>query len=70
LRTIEGHLRQYALVWFNAHRPHQGLGGRTPDEVHLGKSTRSTLVPLRAAVDVRHLDDERQLPVLRLRHAA
>jgi putative transposase len=51
LKTIEWLLLGYT-TWFNAHRPHQGLGGRTPDEVHFGKSTGAKLVPLRAAVEV------------------
>ena len=51
--------RGYDARWFNAHRPHQGLGGRTPDEVHFGKSTRAKLVPLRAVVEVKFLDGDR-----------
>src|SRR5262245_52748052 len=66
LRSIERRLGAYA-GWFNAHRPHQGLDGRTPDEVHFAVSTRAKSVPLRAAVEVMHLDSDRQLPVLRLR---
>src|SRR5262245_32238411 len=27
--------------WFSVHRPHQGLDGRTPDEVHIGECTRA-----------------------------
>jgi putative transposase len=68
LKTIDRLLRGYA-TWFNAHRPHQGLGGRTPDEAHFGKSTRAKHVALRAAVEVTHMDSDRQLPVLRLRRA-
>jgi hypothetical protein len=58
------------VTWFNEHRPHQGLGQRTPDEVHLGRDTRAKAVPLLAALAVRHLDGERELPVLSLRRAA
>jgi putative transposase len=69
IRSIDARLRSYAS-WFNEHRPHQGLGGRTPDEVHDAKSTRAKSVPLRAAIEVRLLDDDRDLPVLRLRKVA
>ena len=68
-----GSIRQ-ALVrycaWFNQHRPHQGLGHKTPDEVHAGMSTRPAAVPLRAALVVRHVGGDRELPVLSLRPAA
>ena len=68
LRSIEVKLRGYA-DWFGAHRPHQGLAGRTPDEVHERVSTRATVVPLRAVVEVGHIDRDHRLPVLRLRRA-
>jgi len=69
LKTIERLLSEYA-TWFNAARPHQGLGGRTPDEVHSAKSTRAKSVPLRAAVEATFVANDRDLPVLRLRRAA
>ena len=69
LRSIETRLRTYA-AWFNQERPHQGLALRTPDEAHLGRSTRAKAVPLRAALAVMHVDEDRELPVLRLRRAA
>ena len=69
LASIRTRLRAYA-TWFNAHRPHQGLGNRTPDEVHTGRSTKPTSVPLRAALEVRNMDDDRNLPILKLRRAA
>jgi hypothetical protein len=62
-------MRAY-VRWFNAERPHQGLGQRTPDEVHLGRDTRAKAVPIRAALAVLHVDGERDLPVLTLRRAA
>ena len=67
--SIERALAGYAR-WFNGHRPHQGLGQRTPDEVHFGTSTRAPSVPLRAVLDAQALDGDRQLPVLRLRAVA
>ena len=70
LRAIEQRMRSYAFGWFNVHRPHQGLDQRTPDEVHFGRSTRATSVPLRAVLAVRHVDGDRELPVLSLRRAA
>ncbi len=69
LPRIEAHLQAYAR-WFNTERPHQGLGQRTPDEVHFGRSTRAKAVPLRSVVAVRFIADEHALPVLRLRPAA
>lgn len=69
LATIERRLLAQ-VRWFNAHRPHQGLDQRTPDEVHTGRSTRATLVPVRALLEVQCPDGERELPVLRLRPAA
>lgn len=69
IRSIEAKLRGYA-DWFGAHRPHQGLAGKTPDEVHDGASTRATVVPLRALVEVGHVDRDHRLPVLRLHHVA
>jgi putative transposase len=66
---IERSLSAYA-DWFNRHRPHQGLGQRTPDEVHHGTSTRATSVPLRAVLEAQPLDGDRHLPVLRLRAVA
>jgi hypothetical protein len=62
-------LQSYA-AWFNEHRPHQGLGNRTPDEVHHGQSTRARSVPLRAALAVAYSDGNHDLPILALRHAA
>ncbi len=42
----------------------------TPDEVHAGRATGASSVPLRAVLEVKSLDGERELPVLRLRPAA
>jgi putative transposase len=69
LPAIDARLRAY-VRWFNAERPHQGLGQRTPDEVHFARDTRATAVPLLAALAVAHVEGERDLPVLTLRRAA
>ena len=61
-------MRSY-VGWFNVHRPHQGLGQRTPDEVHFVRDTRARAVPLRASLAISHVDGERELPVLTLRRA-
>jgi putative transposase len=70
LRSIEADLENYA-EWFNTERPHQGLGDRTPEEVHEGQR-RPPLqrAPGRATICVRHLGNDRALPILRLRRAA
>ena len=69
LRSIEADLARYA-EWFNAERPHQGLVNRTPDEVHFGRHRRPRNLPRCVALEVRHLGNDRALPVLRLRRAA
>ena len=58
------------VTWFNEHRPHQGLGQRTPDEVYFGRDTRPQSVPLRGELVADLVDDDCALPVLRLRAAA
>lgn len=69
LDSIRARLRAY-VAWFNAHRPHQGLGGRTPEEVFTGRVRVVKAVPLRAVLEVEHIDENRDLPILRLRRAA
>ena len=69
LASIRARLRAY-VSWFNAQRPHQGLGGRTPDEVFTGRVHTPKTVPLRAVLEVTHIDGNRDLPALRLRPAA
>lgn len=70
VRAIERDLANYA-AWFNTERPHQGLGGRTPDDAHRGKRRRrSRRRPVRAALRVSYLGEDRALPVLRLGAAA
>ncbi len=75
LRLLEQEIDAY-LAWYHEHRPHQGLGGRTPREVldEHGRSTkrrrarappkRKKLRPLRLVVS--HLDDRRHLPIVAL----
>lgn len=69
LRRIEADLEKYA-EWFNAERPHQGLGNRTPDDVHERRRRRPRRCPARATLRVRYLGNDRALPVLLLRRAA
>jgi hypothetical protein len=69
LRAIEAKLRAY-VRWFNEERPHQGLGRRTPDEVHFRNITAARVVPLRAELVAEHVDNDSELPVLRLGRAA
>ena len=69
LASIRARLRAYA-TWFNGHRPHQGLHGRTPDEVFTGRLSTPRFVPLAATLKVVQIDGDHELPVLRLRRAA
>jgi putative transposase len=69
LRSIERDLRRW-VAWFNAERPHGGLGLRTPDDIHLGRRRRRPRPLTRGVLAVRFVDGDRRLPVLRLRHAA
>ncbi len=63
------------LNWFAQHRPHQGLDGRTPQEVYGGlpEVAREKLmakeVP-RSQLVVRFHEGRRQLPIVELRQAA
>ena len=68
LRRIEADLARYAW-WYNAERPHQGLGNLTPDEIHEGRRRRPPRCPARATLRVSCLGDDRALPILRLRAA-
>lgn len=57
------------VAWFNAHRPHQGLGGDTPDDVYYGRSTRQR--PRRHGIlRLRHLDGDLGLPIYSLARGA
>ncbi|MBI4564853.1 MAG: IS3 family transposase [Planctomycetes bacterium] len=68
IRAIERQLESYC-AWFNAERPHWGLGLRTPDEAHFGKTPRSKRRLESGVLTVRLMAGERSLPVLRLRRA-
>ena len=60
-RELQRRASTYA-VWFNAHRPHQGLGGATPDDVYYGRSTKQR--PRRHGVlRLRHLNGDPGLPI-------
>jgi putative transposase len=69
MRFVERRLRGY-VSWFNEHRPHQGIGQRTPDEVHFGRDTKPRVVPTRGALAAKLIDGDRALPVIRLLDAA
>jgi transposase InsO family protein len=59
--------------WYQEHRPHQGLGGRTPEEVLRGRRPRDpiTVGPhTRWRLDRELLSQEPRLPVYHLRRAA
>jgi len=68
-RALETRLRRWAR-WFNGHRPHQGLGQRTPDDVYRRRPPKPVSSATAGTLSVRFLDGDRRLPVLRLRRAA
>jgi len=67
--AIELRMRRWAR-WFNVHRPHQGLGQRTPDDVYRGRPPKPTGDVTAGTLSVRFLDGDRRSPVLRLHWAA
>jgi putative transposase len=69
IRSIETRVRRW-VQWYNAERPHEGIGLRTPDEVHFDRSRRPTRRIEAAVLAVRLLDGDRRMPVLRLRPSA
>jgi putative transposase len=69
IRALEVRLRAWQR-WFNGHRPHQGLGQRTPDDVYRGTRPRKTRDLTAGTLSVRFLDGDPRLPILRLRDAA
>jgi len=69
LRSIERNLTSF-VSWFNTERPHQALGHRTPDEVHLGRRRRRPRAITRGVLAVRFVGGDHRLPILRLRRAA
>jgi len=68
-RMLAGKLSAY-LEWYRLHRPHQGLGGRTPQDVS-AKVKRTKPLKINAGdvlrVVRRDLDGDRRLPVYTLR---
>ena len=68
LSRLDRDLARYA-AWFNGHRVHEGLGGRTPDEIHFARRRRKPQRIPSARLVVSHLGGDRRLPVLRLRRA-
>ncbi len=66
---LDGKLASYA-TWFNAHRPHQGLGQRSPSDVYAGAPHLAPKIGRCGALHVRFHDGDRRLPVLRLANAA
>ena len=63
------------LDWFARHRPHQGLDGRTPQEVYDGVPVVAREKPeareiTRSELIVRFHEGRRQLPIVELRRAA
>ena len=68
-KSLDGKLASYA-TWFNAHRPHQGLHQRTPDEVYSGAPRLLPKVIREGQLHVRFHDGDKHLPVLRLVNAA
>jgi putative transposase len=85
--TIEGmrrELRWYSN-WFNAHRPHTTLDGRTPNDIINGRTRRRRRIETRSrwphrprgrssggklALDLSYVAGKKHLPVIELRRAA
>ena len=69
IRTLERDLGRYAL-WHSRWRPHGGLGGITPDEIHAGKPRHRLRAVQEGELEVSHQGGDRRLPVFRLRRVA
>lgn len=71
-RLIERRLQDW-LAWYHRHRPHQGLAGRTPDDV-LRECPAPRAKTIKAGghwhLSCEHFAGHRDLPVYRLRRAA
>jgi len=66
----EGPFRQELAIyiaWFNEHRPHSALDGRTPDEVYFGREHE---VGDGQVIAIEAFRGRRDLPVVRLVEAA
>jgi len=84
--TLGGVLRELRCysTWFNDHRPHTTLDGRTPREVFMGKPRRRRIETRsrwphqprgrspggRLVLAVSHIEGKKHLPVIELRRAA
>ncbi len=65
----------FYLNWYAEHRPHQGLDGRTPNEVYdrlpvVARKKREAKEIPRTELLVRFHEGQRQLPIVELRRAA
>ena len=69
IRALETKLKTWQR-WHNGHRPHQGLGQRTPDDVHRRHRPRKMRSVTAGVLSVRFLDGDHRLPILRLANAA
>lgn len=67
-RAIGSNLARYA-EWFNEERPLKELGDLTSDDVQAWRRRGQRPLPLRAALHVSHLGDNRAPPVLSHSHA-
>ena len=83
LDAMRDELACYA-TWYNDHRPHQALGGRTPTEIHVGSEARVRTIEPRARwpvegdqtraqhirLLVKFVEGRRNLPVVELKRVA
>jgi putative transposase len=69
LKYINAGLNRYA-AWFSRHRPHQGLQGRTPEEVFYGRRPRSTGETCITGLRLTHYRRDRNLPIYQRLKAA
>ena len=69
IRALEVRLRRWQL-WHSGHRPHQGLGQRTPDDVYRRRRPHKVRHLTAGTLSVRFLEGDPRLPILRLRDAA
>jgi hypothetical protein len=70
--VLERRLREW-VEWYNDHRPHQGVEGRTPREVEKGKRRRALLEVRRQdrwLLERTLLYGQRTMPVYELKRAS
>ncbi len=80
LRRIHVPLRREAMRrdldcyqrWFERHRPHQGMGGRTPHEIYNDTKSLPPVVDTRSPLElvVHYHEGRRELPIVELKNAA